>query len=155
MSRVSFYRFIYCRGYFLDEFPVKGGIIIAFHELENLIITALQRNVQMRAENILFIKKMQQLIGDFSGLNGAQTDPGISGLIDYDVGRTDLLYSLKLSAPLLFYPLPCSTHTPALNAINSNSKSKRYLCWQRRRLPQSAATDPRRLLLAASISSLI
>lgn len=73
----------------------------------------------MRAENILFIKKMQQLIGDFSGLNGAQTDSGISGLIDYDVGRTDLLYSLKLSAPLLFYPLPCSTHTPALNTINS------------------------------------
>ena len=73
----------------------------------------------MRTDDILFIKKMQQLIGDFSGLNGAQTDSGISGLIDYDVGRTDLLYSLKLSAPLLFYPLPCPTRTPALNAINS------------------------------------
>jgi hypothetical protein len=66
----------------------------------------------MRADDILFIKKMQQVIGDFSGLNGAQTDSGISGLIDYDVGRTDLLYSLKLSAPLLFYPLLCSTSTP-------------------------------------------
>src|SRR5664280_2027517 len=35
---------------------------------------------------------------------------------------------------------------------NTISKSKRYLCWQRRRLPQRMYNTPRRLLLAASLS---
>jgi hypothetical protein len=39
--------------------------------------------------------------------------------------------------------------------LNANSKSKCYLCWQRRRLPQRMYNTPRRVLLAASISSLI
>jgi hypothetical protein len=33
----------------------------------------------------------------------------------------------------------------------TNSKSKRYLCWLRRRLPQRMYNTPRRLLLAALI----
>jgi hypothetical protein len=37
----------------------------------------------------------------------------------------------------------------------TNSKSKRYFCWHRRRLPQRMYNTPRRLLLAAAISSLI
>jgi hypothetical protein len=49
------------------------------NQFKGLIITALQRNVQMRADDILFIEKMQQLIGDFSGQNGAQKDSSISG----------------------------------------------------------------------------
>jgi hypothetical protein len=36
------------------------------NQFKGLIITALQRNMQMRAEDILFIEKMQQLIGDSS-----------------------------------------------------------------------------------------
>jgi len=39
--------------------------------------------------------------------------------------------------------------------INTNSKSKRYFCWRRCRLPQRMYNTPRRLRLAASISSLI
>jgi cysteine synthase A len=39
--------------------------------------------------------------------------------------------------------------------MNTNSKSKRYLCWRRCRLPQRINNTPRRLQLAASISSLI
>ena len=35
------------------------------------------------------------------------------------------------------------------------SKSKRYFCWLRRRLPQRMYNTPRHLLLAAAISSLI
>ena len=40
-------------------------------------------------------------------------------------------------------------------ASNTNSKSKRYFCWRRCRLPQRMYNTPRRLQLAASISSLI
>jgi len=46
----------------------------------------------------------------------------------------------KMKAKMIIYP---------------NSKSKRYLCWQRRRLPQRMYNTSRRLLLAAPISSLI
>jgi hypothetical protein len=42
-----------------------------------------------------------------------------------------------------------------LDLSYSIPKSKRYLCWRRRRLPRRMYNTPRRLLLAASISSLI
>jgi hypothetical protein len=50
----------------------------------------------------------------------------------------------KVSFILLCAPLTGMRH-----------RSKRYLCWRRRRFPQSAAANLFRLLLAASISSLI